>query len=91
MRIPCPICGERALEEFTYRGDARPVRPKMDDADPTHWVDYVYTRPNERGRIKELWQHLLGCRAWVVVDRDTATHEVFGSELAREAKEGGQA
>ena len=22
MRIKCPYCGERALEEFTYRGDA---------------------------------------------------------------------
>ena len=22
MRITCPYCGERALEEFTYRGDA---------------------------------------------------------------------
>jgi sarcosine oxidase subunit delta len=96
MRIPCPVCGERALEEFTYRGDARPTRPPRDgdSADPqvqAAWVDYVYLRANERGRIKELWQHLHGCRAWIVVDRDTATHAVHGSELARDSREGGQA
>ena len=28
MRIKCPYCGERALEEFTYRGDATVTRPK---------------------------------------------------------------
>ena len=27
MRIKCPYCGERALEEFTYRGDATVTRP----------------------------------------------------------------
>ena len=91
MRSPCPICGERDSEEFTYRGDARPARPPRDENDPAPWVDYVYVRANERGRIKEHWHHLLGCRAWIVVDRDTATHEVFASELARDSKEGGQA
>ena len=28
MRIKCPYCGERALEEFTYRGDATVKRPE---------------------------------------------------------------
>jgi sarcosine oxidase subunit delta len=27
MRIKCPYCGERALEEFSYRGDATVRRP----------------------------------------------------------------
>ena len=27
MRINCPYCGERALDEFTYRGDANVSRP----------------------------------------------------------------
>jgi sarcosine oxidase subunit delta len=91
MRIPCPVCGERPSEEFTYRGDARPVRPPMDSSDQGAWVDYVFFRDDERGRIKEQWQHTIGCRAWIVVDRDTATHEVHGCELARDAAEGGQA
>jgi sarcosine oxidase subunit delta len=91
MRIPCPVCGERPSEEFTYRGDARPVRPPMDSNDQGAWVDYVFFRDDERGRIKEQWQHTGGCRAWIVVDRDTATHAVHGSELARDAAEGGQA
>ncbi len=31
MRIKCPYCGERALEEFTYRGDATVTRPTSID------------------------------------------------------------
>ncbi|TIP23390.1 MAG: sarcosine oxidase subunit delta, partial [Mesorhizobium sp.] len=27
MRIVCPFCGERELGEFTYLGDAKPLRP----------------------------------------------------------------
>jgi sarcosine oxidase subunit delta len=91
MRIPCPVCGERPSEEFTYRGDARPVRPRMDETDPAPWVQYVFFRDDEKGRIQEQWQHTAGCRAWIVVDRDTATHQVHGSALARDSREGGQA
>ena len=29
MRIPCPHCGPRAHEEFTYRGDATVRRPRL--------------------------------------------------------------
>lgn len=91
MRIPCPICGERALEEFTYRGDARPRRPAPETEELEPWYAYVYLRENPMGRMKELWQHLNGCRAWIVVERNTRTHEIFGSELARDSAEGGQA
>jgi sarcosine oxidase subunit delta len=31
-----------------------------------------------------LWHHTSGCRAWVLVERDTATHEVHESKLARD-------
>ena len=27
MRINCPLCGDRPLEEFVYRGDATVTRP----------------------------------------------------------------
>jgi len=30
MRIPCPHCGERGSEEFSYLGAADPQRPAAD-------------------------------------------------------------
>ncbi len=83
MRIPCPLCGQRPLDEFSYLGDASPVRPRDDD--PAAWHDYVYLRDNPRGMHREYWQHVGGCRAWLVVRRDTASHEIFDVELARDA------
>ena len=75
MRIPCPFCGERDAGEFAYRGDASPVRPV--NADEFH--DYVYIRVNPAGPISEHWYHVQGCRSWIVVDRDTRTHEIFSA------------
>lgn len=75
MRLNCPHCGERSLEEFTYRGDATLRRPAT-DASAEAWIDYVYLRDNPAGRHKEYWYHGAGCRAWLVVDRDITTHRV---------------
>lgn len=80
MRIPCPHCGERGNEEFTYLGGADPVRPKDDDL--TAWVDYVHLRENVAGMHREYWQHVHGCRRWLVVTRDTRTHAIAGAEDA---------
>jgi|SRR5690625_1482145 len=77
MRLPCPWCGERDLTEFAYGGDATLRRP-ADDAPLAAWVDYVYFRDNPRGCHLEHWQHLQGCRAWLVLERDTLTHTVNG-------------
>ncbi len=84
MRIPCPYCGPRDSSEFSYFGDASRERPAIDDPDPAHWLAYVYERENQRGPFKEFWHHLLGCRQWLVVERNTATHEMLGVEPARE-------
>lgn len=84
MRIPCPWCGERDAGEFVYGGDAGPRRP-ADDAPLQDWVDYVFYRDNPRGPHREYWQHVQGCRAWIVVERDTLTHAVGGSRPAAEA------
>ena len=51
--------------------------PDLASTDQAAWNSYVYDRPNPRGRHRELWQHLGGCRAYLVVERDTATHEIF--------------
>lgn len=86
MRVPCPHCGSRGLEEFTFRGDAVPRRPEGAPHDAlAPWLAYVYPRANLRGRMTEHWQHSGGCRAWLVVERDTATHEIFSVVDIRDA------
>jgi heterotetrameric sarcosine oxidase delta subunit len=85
MRIPCPCCGERGLDEFSYLGDAAPRRPTDGGAAPTAaWTDYVYLRDNPAGLHRELWQHSGGCRSWLVVTRDTRTHRIEGAAMARD-------
>jgi heterotetrameric sarcosine oxidase delta subunit len=78
MRINCPFCGERALEEFSYLGDASVTRPdpSVPGAEDAFYA-YAYQRRNIAGPMQELWYHAAGCHAWLVVSRDTRTHEVF--------------
>ena len=45
------------------------------------WYEAVYLRSNPRGMHEELWQHTQGCRAWIVVHRDTLTHEIIETRL----------
>ncbi len=83
MRITCPWCGPRPLSEFTYGGDAGKTRPKkLDKASPDEWADYVYLRENPAGRHVEYWHHSGGCRSWLVVTRDTLSHEISKTVLA---------
>jgi sarcosine oxidase subunit delta len=83
MRINCPYCGERALEEFTYRGDATVTRPtSLDTATEQSWVDYVYFRDNPAGLHEEYWHHSQGCHSWLVVTRNITTHEIVVVEFA---------
>ena len=85
MLIDCPHCGLRPSEEFTYLGDASLERPASDDlASVNQWFDYVYIRDNPKGRMHEYWHHGGGCRSWLVVERDTATHEIFSAMSARD-------
>ncbi len=72
--IRCPHCGVRPKEEFTIRGAALD-RPAP-DAGEAAFFDYVYLRDNPRGTYAEHWHHVAGCRRWLVVTRDTATHAV---------------
>ena len=84
MRIPCPHCGPRDLIEFTYQGDASRVRPDQALEDQEAWNGYVYQRVNPRGRHKEFWQHHGGCRAHLLVARNTETHEIRSVKHARD-------
>jgi sarcosine oxidase subunit delta len=84
MRITCPICGERDRREFYYQGAAIALDRPAPDAGEAAWDAYVHLRDNPAGVTRDLWQHESGCSAWIVVTRDTVTHEVLGSELATE-------
>ncbi|MCU9840549.1 sarcosine oxidase subunit delta [Ruegeria sp. WL0004] len=84
MRIPCPLCGERDRREFYYLGDAVALDRPDPDAGDRAWNEYLHNRVNPAGRTRDLWQHSSGCGAWLIVERDTLTHEVFTAELARD-------
>jgi heterotetrameric sarcosine oxidase delta subunit len=73
--ISCPHCGVQ------IKGDAVPLRPSASAPDKA-WHDYIFIRPNPMGRHKEFWHHVAGCRRFLVVERDTVTHEVFSVEDA---------
>jgi sarcosine oxidase subunit delta len=74
MRIACPFCGERGIEEFSYFADASLTRP---DADADAFVEYVYFRSNLAGAHRELWYHASACRQFLRVERDTRTHDIL--------------
>jgi len=76
MRFKCPLCGERELREFTYKENALALdRPATTDWGDD-WHAYIHLRENPAGRSRELWQHSAGCAAWLIVERDTQSHEV---------------
>jgi len=85
MRIPCPICGPRDRREFYYQGAAVALSRPAADADAAAWADYLHNRDNPCGPTRDLWYHEAGCGAWLVVTRDTATHEVMGADLVEAA------
>ncbi|WP_306005287.1 sarcosine oxidase subunit delta [Aquicoccus porphyridii] len=86
MRIDCPCCGSRDIREFTYKGDALALDRPDPDAGDAVWNDYVHNRDNPAGPTRELWYHEMGCAAWLVVTRDTVSHEIEAVELASAAK-----
>ena len=85
MRLPCPICGERDRREFYYKGAATMLSRPDPEAGEDAWDAFVHLRENPAGPLRELWHHASGCSAWIVVTRNTVTHEVLGAELAEGA------
>ena len=65
--LTCPNCGPREVYEFRYGGQ-------------------ILTKPagspgsagsNLPGLQRERWYHRLGCRCWLVAQRDVSTNEVL--------------
>ena len=88
LRIDCPYCGLRDFTEFTYGEDASLTRPEWGSEDMQAWYEFVFLRDNPRGRHKEFWHHVNGCRQWLRVERDTVTHEILSVEPARDTVPG---
>ena len=85
MIINHPILGPRDAQEFVYLGDAALIgRPDGTKATLEEFHDYLYLRDNPAGLHRELWYHEQGDRSWLVVTRNTVTHEITKVELARD-------
>ena len=85
MIIHHPILGPRDAQEFVYLGDASLIdRPDGMTASVEVFHDYLYNRTNPAGEHQELWYHEQGDRSWLVVTRNTVTHEITRVELARD-------
>lgn len=86
MIINHPLLGPRDSAEFTYLGDASLIdRPDWQSQTAAQdFYAYQYLRDNPAGQHQELWYHEAGDRAWLVVTRDTLTHEITSVELARD-------
>ena len=92
MLIPHPLLGLRDAQEFTYLGDAAMLdRPDgMAEGAADAFNAYVYSRDNPAGEHRELWFHEQGDRSWLVVTRNTVTHEILRAELAADVVRGMQ-
>lgn len=86
MLINHPLLGPRDAAEFVYLGDASLLnRPNASAADALQqFHDYLHLRNNPAGLHRELWYHEQGDRSWLVVTRNTLTHEITSVELARD-------
>lgn len=85
MIIHHPLLGPRDVSEFTYLGDASLMHrpdPKAETA-AEEFHRYQYQRDNPAGNHRELWYHEQGDRSWLIVTRNTLTHEITKVELAR--------
>ena len=86
MIINHPLLGPRDAQEFVYLGDANLInRPDgLAEGAADAFYEYLYLRDNPAGEHRELWYHEQGDRSWLVVTRDTLTHDITSVELARD-------
>ena len=86
MIINHPLLGPRDAAEFVYLGDAALIdRPDWQaDNAAQAFHDYLDLRDHPAGEHQELWFHEQGDRTWLVVTRNTLTHEISRVELARD-------
>lgn len=88
MRIPCPLCGSRDRREFYYYGSEDYLNRPTDQGSIEELDNHLFLRANPAGITRDLWYHETGCTSWLIVTRNTITHEVLGSELVADRKKG---
>ncbi len=66
------------MSEFRYGSDASKKRPTHGEKDFAKWYDHVFLFENPKGPHEEYWHHVLGCRQWFKLKRNTATNEIIG-------------
>ena len=86
MRIPCPLCGPRDRREFTYYGAEDFLHRPAPGAPPEAWDNHLHLRDNPAGLTKDLWYHETGCGSWLLITRNTVTHEMHSAELVADRK-----
>jgi len=82
MRINHPLLGPRDSREFVIMGDASLVN-RPEDASIEDMHDHLHLRDNVAGEHRELWYHEQGDRSWLIVTRNTLTHDITSVELAK--------
>ncbi|MFZ1469206.1 MAG: sarcosine oxidase subunit delta [Paracoccaceae bacterium] len=86
MRLKCPLCGDRDRREFYYSGADDYLNRPAADAPLSEWDDHLHNRTNPAGVTRDLWYHEQGCAQWLVVTRNTITHEISAVDLVADRK-----
>ena len=71
-QLHCPFCGARELQEVEFRKTRANVT--------TSEFSKVYLRVDSTDLSVEYWQHVQGCRAWLLVERNPSTGAVLSIE-----------
>jgi heterotetrameric sarcosine oxidase delta subunit len=81
--FPCPFCGPRDETEFHFGAEAGNIRPEPAASTSAEvWADYLHFETNPKGPSREIWVHTT-CGEFFLMERDTVTHEVKGSQSLR--------
>jgi sarcosine oxidase subunit delta len=72
-QLHCPFCGARELHEFEFRK----TRANVDSSA----FSKVYLRVDSVDLSVEYWQHVHGCRSWLLVQRNPSTGAILGVEM----------
>jgi sarcosine oxidase delta subunit len=72
-RLVCPFCGPRELREFVFRKTLPPG--------PASAFARCYERVDRPEISVEHWQHVEGCRGWLLVRRNPSTGAVLEIRL----------
>lgn len=81
MRLKCPLCGDRDRREFYYYGASDYLDRPSAAAPLADWDNYLHLRDNPAGVTRDLWYHEQGCAQWLLVTRNTVTHDISAVEL----------